>query len=134
MFLLRNTAVSDITYPRLVKLFTPIFSLQGSNKRIEEERSYRLFLNYLKEVAAGRRDPVTLGNILSFATCGEKEPVLGYATPPSLAFNDSLPSSLPKANTCINRLTLAVGSVVPEKEKMFENFDLAFVNTHFGMV
>ena len=76
---------------------------------------------------------MTLGNILRFVTCGEKEPLLGFAVPP-LTFNDSLPSCLPKANTCINRLILAVGSIVPEKERMFENFDLAFVNTHFGMV
>ena len=58
MFSLRNTAVSDVTYPRLVKLFTPIFSLEGSNKRIEEERSYRLFLNYLKEVEGTGEDTI----------------------------------------------------------------------------
>ncbi len=73
--------------------------------------------------------------VLRFVTCGEKESVLGYAIPPSLLFSDSLPSCLPKANTCINKLVLAIGDKVPaERESMFYHFDLAFLNTHFGMI
>ena len=51
MYLLRPTAVADVTYPGLVKLLRPIFSPEGSNRQIQEEKTYRLFLNYLKEVA-----------------------------------------------------------------------------------
>jgi hypothetical protein len=51
MFLLRPSAVADMTYARLVKLLKPSFSLEGSNRRMQEERTDRLFLNYLKEVS-----------------------------------------------------------------------------------
>lgn len=78
---------------------------------------------------------MTLSKVLTFVTCGEQEPVLGYTIPPSLLFSDSLPSCFPKANTCINKLVLATGEKVPvEKEEIFYRFDLAFLDTYFGMV
>ncbi|XP_067027133.1 uncharacterized protein [Acropora muricata] len=51
VFLFRKTAVLPLTYAKLVKLLEPIFSEQGTSRRQQEERTYRLFLNYLKEVA-----------------------------------------------------------------------------------
>ncbi|KAK3749365.1 hypothetical protein QZH41_010356, partial [Actinostola sp. cb2023] len=49
-YLLRKSAVHPMTYPKLVRLLKPDFSEEGTNARTREERSYRLFLNYLKEV------------------------------------------------------------------------------------
>ncbi|CAB4029344.1 G2 M phase-specific E3 ubiquitin- ligase, partial [Paramuricea clavata] len=85
MYLLRRTACHPLTYPRMVRLFTPRFSEEGSNVRLKEERTYRLYLNYLKEVAAARREHVTLSSILKFATCSEDEPILGFAIQPACA-------------------------------------------------
>lgn len=50
-WLFRKTAVLPLTYAKLVKLLEPIYSEQGTSRRQQEERTYRLFLNYLKEVA-----------------------------------------------------------------------------------
>ena len=50
LYLMRQSAISPLTYPRLVKLLQPCFSDKGSNSRIEEERAYRYFLKYIKEV------------------------------------------------------------------------------------
>ncbi|XP_044184710.1 uncharacterized protein LOC114947803 [Acropora millepora] len=50
IFLFRKTAVLPITYPKLVKLLEAIFSEMGTNRRQQEERTYQLFLSYLKEV------------------------------------------------------------------------------------
>ncbi|CAB3995475.1 G2 M phase-specific E3 ubiquitin- ligase [Paramuricea clavata] len=43
-FGLIKTAVSSITYPRLVKILKPTFNEQGSNRRIQEEMAYRYLL------------------------------------------------------------------------------------------
>ncbi|XP_044165716.1 uncharacterized protein LOC122949746 [Acropora millepora] len=51
VFLLRKTAVRPLMYPRLVKLLKARFSEEGSNSRLEEEKIYRTFINYLKEVS-----------------------------------------------------------------------------------
>ncbi|XP_028403172.1 uncharacterized protein LOC114525912 [Dendronephthya gigantea] len=134
LFLLRRTAYHPLTYPRIVKILAPKFSEQGSNKRMKENRAYRLFLNYVKEVAAGRRENVSLGDVLRFATGSEDEPVLGFAIQPALCFSDGTRSCLPTSNTCINLLRLAIGEILPEsQDEMFQKFDLAFSNTHFGM-
>ena len=84
---------------------------------------------------AGRREPVTLAGVLRFVTAVENEPIIGFAIQPSLFFSDSMPSCLPKCNTCVNRLILAIGEVVPEsKDEMFSKFDLAFANDYFGLI
>ena len=51
MLLLRRTAVQPLLYPHLVKLLKARFSEGGSNSRVEEEKIYRNFINYLKEVS-----------------------------------------------------------------------------------
>jgi hypothetical protein len=51
LYLLRKSSVSPPTYPRLAKLFKPTFREPGTNGRILEEKSYRYFLKYMKEVA-----------------------------------------------------------------------------------
>ncbi|CAB4025573.1 G2 M phase-specific E3 ubiquitin- ligase [Paramuricea clavata] len=134
LFLFRQSAVSPLTYPRLVRLLNPNFSEVGSNRRMLEEKAYRYLLKYMKEVAAGRRGSIKLEHILMFATCCENEPVLGYGLSPRIEFVYAK-SPLPTANTCINKMSLVIGGELPnDEERMFEFFDIAFVNTHFGLV
>lgn len=73
---------------------------------------------------------MTLEKILMFITGSQHEPLLGFKIQPTIKFAE-LPGNLPTANTCINCLTIPCTSTV-DKEKMFENFDLAFTNTYFG--
>ena len=51
LYLLRRTAHAPLTYSRVAKLFPPKFSEMRSNRRLKEEAAFRLFFNYLKEVA-----------------------------------------------------------------------------------
>nr|XP_058969518.1 uncharacterized protein LOC131795926 [Pocillopora verrucosa] len=134
-FLFRKTAVLPMTYPKLVKLLDPIFSDEATNQRQREERTYRLFLNYLKEVSAGRRvdGNISLHSILKFVTGCENEPVLGFQMKPTICFDTNMPSCLPMGNTCISRLTLPIGeNVSMTKEEVFSFFDYAFANDYFG--
>ena len=42
---------------------------------------------------------------------------------------------LPTSHTCSNNLVLAVGSLnfpLPQEKDLFEVYDMAFANTHFG--
>jgi len=43
--------VRPLMYPRVVKLLQARFSEEGSNSRVDEDKVYRTFLNYLKEVS-----------------------------------------------------------------------------------
>ena len=58
LFLFRQSAVSPLTYPRLVRLLNPNFSEVGSNRRMLEEKAYRYLLKYMKEVAGKSREKV----------------------------------------------------------------------------
>ncbi|OWF35273.1 hypothetical protein KP79_PYT22802 [Mizuhopecten yessoensis] len=68
-----------MTVNKLVSLVIVNFDERGSNRRTEQEKTYRGFLKYTREVFGGRRQPVTLASILSFTTGSEQEPVLGFA-------------------------------------------------------
>ena len=82
---------------------------------------------------AGRRGSIKLENILKFVTASENEPVLGYGIEPRIEFANA-ESAFPTANTCINKLTLVIGEKLPaDNERMFDIFDLTFVNEHFGL-
>ena len=77
---------------------------------------------------------MNLGHIFKFITGAENEPVVGYGVAPSIAFAKSL-SPYPTANTCINKLCLAICESGPiDQDAMFQVFDLAFVNDHFGLI
>lgn len=76
-----------------------------------------------------------MGDVLKFITGAINEPVLGYGMKPTITFDEKMPSCLPTSNTCINRLTLAIGEKVPEdKERIYTYFDYAFANSYFGRV
>jgi len=97
-----------------------------------------LFVKYLREAASGRRKDVTLEKVLIFTTGVDEEPVLGFELHPSLVFVDEGDNRfLPTSSTCINQLKLPVGSSsneLPSEEALFELYDFAFLNTHFGLV
>ena len=61
--------------------------------------------------------------ILKFITGSESEPILGYAMEPRIEFDRYAPSPLPTSNTCINKLTLALGDNVPaDRSDMYDFF------------
>ena len=82
---------------------------------------------------AGRRPSVSIAKVLKFVTGSEVEAVLGYGVSPHITFDCNSMSFLPTSNTCINRLTLAIGDCVPDKaEEVYSFFDYAFLNDYFG--
>lgn len=120
----------------LTHLLKPQFSATGSNLRVTESTVYQKFVKYTREVAAGRRNEVTLGKILSFVTGVDEEPPLGFTVPPTLTFIERL-SHLPTSNTCINQLTLSIPaelSSLPDDKLLFDLYDYSFSNTYFGLV
>ena len=86
---------------------------------------------------AGRRNNMSLKNILQFVTGMNEEPVLGYTLQPTIVFTEFESSILPTANTCINQLNLprpSLGKLLPTNNiAAFELYDYAFVNSYFGM-
>lgn len=118
---------------RLISLLKADFSVDGSNQRQTEGKIYSAFIKYLREVAGGRRGDVSLCSILKFATGSEEEPVLGFHTHPSIAFDASL---VPTSNTCIYKLNLSIphGNMeVPSEDILFNLYDYAFCNAYFGL-
>ncbi len=83
-------------------------------------------------VSAGRRKSgnvtITLGHILKFATGSNAEPVFGYGIEPSMET-----SSLPSANTCVNKLVLPL-DVAADREDNFRLYDYAFSSDYFGAI
>ena len=70
----------------LLKLLAPAFSEEGSSMYLKEKAMYALFVKYVRQVASGRREPLTLGSLLIFATCASEEPPLGFVVHPSITF------------------------------------------------
>ncbi|XP_065672015.1 uncharacterized protein LOC136089853 [Hydra vulgaris] len=83
--LLRPSKV-QFTAKMLLKLLKPKFSSEGSTALVKEKEIYSMFVKYVREVASGRRECVSLANILSFVTGASEEPLLGFALQPSVEF------------------------------------------------
>ena len=75
-----------LTPKTLLNLLTPKFSPEGSTAVSKEKELYSIFVHYVRQVASGRRNPVTLNSILEFVTCASEEPILGFAQHPSIIF------------------------------------------------
>ena len=83
---------------------------------------------------------ISFNSILQFATCDDELPLLGYGdgVKPSLIFYEVCPekkSFLPTANTCSCALQLpraSNGVPLPDADKLFEFYDMAFANEYFG--
>ena len=86
---------------------------------------------------AGRRNNMSLKNILQLLSGMDEEPVLGYTLQPIIVLTEFESSILPTANTCINQLNLprpSLGKPLPTNNiAVFELYDYAFVNSYFGM-
>lgn len=59
---------------------------RGSTAYSKEKEVYGLFVKYIRQVASGRRPPVTLSSILIFVTSAAEEPVLGFTMQPTITF------------------------------------------------
>lgn len=77
---------STTTAKMLIHLLKPQFSEEGSSSFLKEKEIYTLFVKYIRQVASGRREPITLGSILVFVTGADEQPILGFATPPGISF------------------------------------------------
>lgn len=74
---------------------------------------------------------VNLESILVFVSGTNEEPVMGFPSPLSIIFTE-LRGSTPTASTCTRDLYLPTNTL--SQEEQFNQFDLAFVNTYFGLV
>ena len=75
-----------LTVKKLMFIMQPQFSPEGSTAFSREKEIYSIFVKYIREVSSGRRQPVTLSSVLSFATGYSEEPVLGFAMKPTIEF------------------------------------------------
>ena len=123
----------------LVHLLKPAFSEDGENSLILENSVYGVFIKYVREVAAGKREGLTLESVLQFVTGAQEEPVLGFVLKPSIEFVEAESnlkwSFLPTGNTCINKLRLPRPNrdiALSEEKELFEVYDFAFANAYFG--
>eukprot|EP00794_Sanderia_malayensis_P001054 gene1054-382_t len=162
LHLMRTSGNSDnLTVQKLLQLFKPKFSEEGSNAFQKEKAVYHLYVRYLREVAANRRvsgkTTITLGHILQFATGASEEPVLGFELGPSLEFvipqeqrvedfqadssdgnktYKTIANFLPTSHTCSNILTLprpTVAHTLPEADDLFNMYDICFGQEYFGI-
>ena len=87
--LLRPQARGKLSVQMLLHILKPNFSEEGSNT-LKKKEVYKLFVKYVREVAASRRvggqTTLDLSHILQFATGIAEEPVLGFSLAPSLEF------------------------------------------------
>ena len=76
-----------------------------------------------------------MGDVLTFVTGSDEEPVLGYEIHPSIYFTVAIEGNfLP--NVCINRLTLKRVDDITQKfsDNLFTIFDYAFANAYYGNI
>ena len=74
-----------------------------------------------------------MGDVLTFVTGSDEEPVLGYEIHPSIYFAVAVEGNfLPTVNVCINRLTLKRVDNITQKfpDNLFTIFDYAFANAY----
>lgn len=77
---------TQLTARIVIQLLNPVFSPEGSTALSREKEVYSLFIKYIRQVASGRRPPLTLSSILVFVTGAAEEPVLGFTLQPSITF------------------------------------------------
>lgn len=126
---------TPLTLKMMTTILKPMFTEEGSNRRRKETDVYSAFVKYLRETASGRREGVTLGSVLKFATGTDEEPVLGFVLQPTICFGENT-SYIPTANTCVNQLNLTIPAEsleMPPQHELFKLYDYAFCNTYFGL-
>ncbi|KAJ8310422.1 hypothetical protein KUTeg_012287, partial [Tegillarca granosa] len=131
-----QSSVTSLIFRMLTAMLKPLFSPDGSNNDMLEKKVYSAFLRYLREVASGRRENISVGKILQFVTGAEEEPVVGFTMKPTIQFVEKDDSFIPTANTCINCLRLPRPSstiLLPEDLELFRMYDYAFANSYYGL-
>ncbi|RXN25305.1 G2 M phase-specific E3 ubiquitin- ligase-like protein [Labeo rohita] len=105
----------------ILKLFRVNFSCPGSNRRRVENQTVMFWRDWLIEVGESSR-PVTLQQILIFASGADKIPPLGFPCKPTIQFlhpEDYGMRIFPEANTCDITLRLPLhASYLQFREKM----------------
>lgn len=86
LHLLRPTNAA-LTSAVLLKLLKPVFSPDMSTAYSKEKEVYACFVKYVRQLASGRRHPLSLSSILIFVTGAAEEPVLGFTMHPSITFS-----------------------------------------------
>ncbi|KAK3101168.1 hypothetical protein FSP39_001460 [Pinctada imbricata] len=125
-----------LTMKRLTHLLQPKFSEEGSNANSFEKTVYAAFLRYLRNVASGSRNQMSLEKVLQFVTGASEEPVLGFNIHPCIEFNEVETSFLPTANTCIGSLRLprpSPNTKLLVDEDLFKMYDFAFTSEFYGL-
>ncbi|XP_053383435.1 uncharacterized protein LOC123541168 [Mercenaria mercenaria] len=133
---LLQPASHSITMKRITTLLKANFSEEGTNAYMYEKEVYSMFIKYLREVAAGRREKLTLASILVFACSTDEEPLLGFKIQPTIVFCAAGDGFLPTASTCVNSLTLPRATTtnqLPGQEELFKLYDYAFTNSFYGL-
>lgn len=138
MHLFRKVEKATLTLKQLTSLLEPDFSEEGTNSRKFEGEAYSIFIKYLREVASGRREDLTLEHILQFTTNVYEEPVLRFSLHPQIVFVVVFGGNfLPRANTCTNCLTIPRGSLTSpllQVQELHNLYDYAFAGAFFGMI
>ena len=78
-----------------------------------------------------------MGDVLTFVTGSDEEPVLGYEIHPSIYFAVAVEGNfLPTINVCINRLTLKRVDDITQKfpDNLFTILDYVFANAYYGNI
>lgn len=101
-------------------LFQPQLSLQGSNRRIQEDKARSFWADYLLDCEENNCS-VTLEEVFMFATGVPHIPPAGMDPQPCLQFLTS--SDFPMANTCANTLKLP----------LLDNYTIFKANMNFGI-
>lgn len=89
LHLLRPTT-HKLSSKMLIQLLKPNFSQDGSSAFKKEKEVYNMFIKYIRQVANGQRQPISLGSILVFTTGASEQPVLGFANHPHINFQPPL--------------------------------------------
>ncbi|KAI4795756.1 hypothetical protein KUCAC02_029668 [Chaenocephalus aceratus] len=97
-------------------------SVEGSNRRQMEARTIGFWRDWLQTVEGGER-PLSLGDVLQFATGLQKIPVGGFPSPPTLNFlhPEDGHAQFPTANTCAFVLRLPVFRQYDKFQEAMEN-------------
>ncbi|XP_031328077.1 G2/M phase-specific E3 ubiquitin-protein ligase-like [Photinus pyralis] len=105
--LFQNTMcqTEDITSNTLEKLFSIMYSEQGSSKRSIENRIISFWRDFLLDCEDNVTE-VTLKDVIIFITAAETVPPLGFSIAPKITFLHDDATLYPKANTCALEISL----------------------------
>ena len=133
-----------LTADLLDDIFQPLYSPEGSNKRVTEERIVFNFNQMLENVEKGKvvkevgenEITISLSHILMFATGASEIPAIGHMPHPSIRFDHNTSEERKLCvSTCANILTLPVSEKMTYLESFQEEFMFCMLNSPgFGNV